>query len=133
MPARYSAFVLTEDSRNSLLTYLKKCGIDINQEWETIAHHCTINMGGIDSELRGMLGYEYELEITSTGILDDKVLAVKVNKFTQAGIISKNITPHITISVNRESGGKPVMSNQIDKWEDLPKPIIIKSILTEIQ
>jgi hypothetical protein len=52
--------------------------------------------------------------------------AVKVE-----GYPSKNEIPHITIAINPD-GGKPVMSNNIKKWDKLNKPIRLTGIVTEI-
>jgi hypothetical protein len=53
-------------------------------------------------------------------------LAVQVEGFN-----TKNEIPHITVAVNPE-GGKPVMSNQITKWQDM-KSFMIKGVVTEIK
>lgn len=70
------------------------------------------------------LGKEVTLRVTKAG-LSDMAMAVQVE-----GYPSKNAIPHITLAVNPE-GGKPVMSNDITKWQDV-KPFYIIGIVTEI-
>jgi hypothetical protein len=71
------------------------------------------------------LGKEVVLTVTKLG-LSDMALAVQVE-----GFASKNNIPHITIAINPD-GGKPVMSNEITKWQDL-KSFMIKGVVTEIK
>ena len=81
-----------------------------DKPWETIAHHVTLNMGGWKGE-PSMLGQYFDL--TATGFaMDDKVIAAAVA--LPPGVESKNANPHITVAVDREAGGKPVMSNKLD-------------------
>ena len=47
------------------------------------------------------------------------------------GYPSKNETPHVTIAINPD-GGKPVMSNQIAKWQDV-KQFNIMGVVSEIK
>ena len=46
------------------------------------------------------------------------------------GYPSKNAIPHITLAVNPD-GGKPVMSNDISKWQNV-KPFFVTGVVTEI-
>jgi hypothetical protein len=46
-------------------------------------------------------------------------------------VISSNDIAHITIAIN-PNGGKPVMSNQITKWQNI-KPFIVVGIVTDIK
>jgi hypothetical protein len=70
------------------------------------------------------LGNEVTLNVTKVG-LSDMAMAVQVE-----GYSSKNTTPHVTIAVNPD-GGKPVMSNDITKWQDV-KSFYITGFVTEI-
>jgi hypothetical protein len=47
------------------------------------------------------------------------------------GYPSKNAIPHVTIAVNPD-GGKPAMSNEITKWQDV-KRFVISGVVTEIK
>lgn len=113
----YSAVVLDEKSRSKLLNFLSS---EIPENWETIAHHMTINLGEIKPDFEKYLGMRVELSVIDLGI-SDKAIAVKVEGFPTV-----NKIPHITIAVNRKEGGKPFMSNKITDW----KPIKFNSKLT---
>lgn len=115
----YSCVLLDEHSKQTLLG---KLGIWIPQDWIVICKHMTINLGELKDKT--YLGKEVVLTVTKLG-LSDMALAVQVEGFK-----SKNNIPHITIAVNQE-GGKPVMSNEITKWQDM-KPFMVKGIVTEI-
>lgn len=105
-------------------------------EWEIIAHHATICMGGIPAEWAHRLGDVMSLEIDGVG-LSDKALALRVKKNSIAGRFITNSIPHITIAVNRKDGGKPFDSNKIPVWHDIKfddpnEAIILNGIVTEI-
>jgi predicted kinase len=116
----YSCVLLDQASHNKLL---ERFGLDIPKGWKTFAHHMTIVFGkGVEN--KEDLGKEVTLRVTKAG-LSDMAMAVQVE-----GYPSKNAIPHITLAVNPE-GGKPVMSNDITKWQDV-KPFYIIGIVTEI-
>lgn len=119
----YSAVVLDERSRQRLLKNFKDL---IPEDWEIIAHHMTINMGEIDPQYEEYLGLPLPLKVESFGI-DDKAAAVEVSGFP-----SKNQIPHVTLAVNRKEGGKPVMSNYIDDWYPIKRPIRLVGKVQEI-
>jgi len=120
----YSAVVLDDKSRESLLAYLNRKHL-IPEGWEIVAHHMTINLGEIDPEFEKYLGMNVRLN-TEDYAIDDKVMAVGVSGFG-----SKNTKPHITIAVNRENGGKPMMSNNLRNWEKI-RPIMLVGKVTEV-
>jgi hypothetical protein len=62
---------------------------------------------------KSLLGTEHILRVTHVG-LSDMAMAVKVDSDIQ----TKNAIPHVTVAVNPD-GGKPVMSNNITKWQDV--------------
>jgi len=99
--------------------------VQIPDGFEKIAHHMTINLGKLRDE--NLLNKKYDLKVVAVS-KNDKIIAVKVE--TKAP--SKCKTKHITVAVNRENGGKPVMSNDIFEWEKLKKPFILKGIVKEI-
>ena len=120
----YSAVVLDEKSRSRLLERFSSM---IPDGWETIAHHMTINMGEIDPEYQKFLGLSVRLTVEDVAI-DDKVMAVGVSGFD-----SRNAKAHITIAVNRQEGGKPMMSNNLTDWKKLQKPLLITGKITEVK
>lgn len=119
----YSGIVLNERSKKRLL---KNFGNLIPEDWEIIADHMTINMGEIDPKYEKHLGMPLPLYVTGFGI-NDKVAAVRVSGFP-----SKNKIPHVTLAVNRKEGGKPKMSNEIDKWYDIKRPIQLVGKVKEV-
>ena len=119
----YSAVVLDERSRNRLIKNFKKL---IPDDWEILADHMTINMGEINSKYERYLGIPLPLKVESFGI-NDKVAAVKVSGFP-----SENEIPHVTLAVNRKEGGKPVMSNNIEKWYPIKRSINLIGKVQEV-
>ena len=115
----YSAVVLDKASHKKLID---RFALEIPEGWKTFAHHMTINMGEMKDKTD--LGNEVTLNVTKVG-LSDMAMAVQVE-----GYSSKNTTPHVTIAINPD-GGKPVMSNDITKWQDV-KPFYITGVVTEI-
>jgi hypothetical protein len=115
----YSCVLLDGQSKGTLLDRL---GIWIPKDWKVFGHHMTITLGELKD--KSELGKEIVLTVTKLG-LSDMAMAVQVEGFR-----SKNDIPHITIAINPE-GGKPVMSNDITKWQDL-KSFMIKGVVTEI-
>jgi hypothetical protein len=116
----YSCVLLDGQSKGTLLD---KVGIWIPKDWTVVMHHMTICLGEMKDKTD--LGKEVVLTVTKLG-LSDMALAVQVE-----GFASKNNIPHITIAINPD-GGKPVMSNEITKWQDL-KSFMIKGVVTEIK
>lgn len=115
----YSAVVLDKASHNKLID---RFALEIPEGWKTFAHHMTITLGEMKDKTD--LGNEVTLNVTKVG-LSDMAMAVQVE-----GYSSKNATPHVTIAVNPD-GGKPVMSNDITKWQDV-KSFYITGFVTEI-
>lgn len=113
-PKKIAMVVLDDASRNKLLDAIKGLISDIDTSgWDVIAHHMTINFGkGLPENLKDDLGKTVNLKATKIGI-SDMAIAVGVE-----GYHSDNAKPHITIAVNRPKGGKPVMSNDIQVWEN---------------
>lgn len=115
----YSCVLLDGQSKGTLLDIV---GDKIPEGWKTFCHHMTITLGELKD--KSELGKEVVLTVIRLG-LSDMAMAVQVE-----GFHSKNEIPHITIAINPE-GGKPVMSNEITKWQDI-KSFMIKGIVTEI-
>jgi len=123
----YSGVVLDDKSRSALLKVFAPM---IPEDWETIAHHMTIKMGGLETDSQERQDMEDNKEIVLDVVdyaMDDKVLAVGVE-----GYNSFNQKPHITIAVNRKAGGKPVMSNYLTDWKPLGFPLKLKGKITEV-
>lgn len=118
----YSAVILDKASQLQLLSHTFPIATPAG--WKTFAHHMTIAFGkGVKD--KSELGKKVTLTVTHVG-KSDMAMAVKVE-----GYPSDNAIPHITIAVNPD-GGKPVMSNDITKWQDV-KHFIISGIVTEIK
>lgn len=117
----YSCVLLDKASHNALL---ERLSMEIPKGWKTFAHHMTIAFGkGVDN--KEDLGKQVTLRVTKVG-LSDMAMAVQVE-----GYPSKNAIPHVTIAVNPD-GGKPVMSNDITKWQDV-KSFTITGVVTEVK
>jgi predicted kinase len=117
----YSCVLLDKASHNALVAY--PYPFDYPNGWNLFAHHMTINLGPLKD--KSDLGKEVSLRVTKVG-LSDMAMAVQVE-----GYPSKNEIPHVTLAVNPQ-GGKPVMSNDITKWQDI-KPFNITGVVTEIK
>lgn len=138
------AVVLTDKSKSLLAEKLSdfyEMYFD-TMKWKKFAHHMTVAFGkGLESfGLEADEGKEVELKVLSFGF-NKFVCAIKVE-----GYATTNETPHITIGVNIDEGGKPVMSNQIDNWEkgtwinpspesisEGAKPLILTGVVTEMK
>lgn len=116
----YSCVLLDTQSKGLLLDMV---GPFKPKDWVVICDHMTICLGELKDKTN--LGKEVTLTVSKLG-LSDMAMAVEVQ-----GYESKNAIPHITIAINPE-GGKPVMSNDITKWQDI-KEFTIQGVITEIK
>lgn len=116
----YSAIVLDPASKNRILEFV---GDKIPEGWTVIAHHMTINLGPLKDKTD--LGKNVVITATELG-LSDMAMALKVT-----GYPSKNEIPHVTVAIN-PNGGKPVMSNQITKWQNI-KNFNLMGTVTELK
>jgi hypothetical protein len=123
----YSALVLDNESHNILINS-PEINRYLTDEFQIIAHHMTIKMGSLmGTEYQNRIGETETIYASHVGInTKGNVVAVKVNG------TSYNKTPHVTIGVNRNAGGKPVMSNEIVDWVPLSRPIKLMGIVEEI-
>lgn len=131
----YTALVLDEKSKYKLNKIFQEI---IPEDFEFIAHHMTIKMGGVPEEgyvlkhkdkeinIVETLGFTFRLSVDSFGFTD-KVIALGVSGFP-----SENENPHVTLAVNRKIGGKPQMSNEITNWQNLKRPFHITGKVEEI-
>ena len=117
-----SAVMLDKASHNALVMH--KYPIAIPNGWTIYAHHMTIIFGkGLPD--KEQLGKNVTLRVTHVGI-SDMAMAVRVEGFP-----STNDVPHVTLAVNPE-GGKPAMSKDITKWQDI-KPFFITGVVSEVK
>lgn len=102
----YSAYKLTDQARNALLARFPA------KHSKVIAHHVTFKFPS------DILPPDAETVDVIAEVFDEKVHAVMVKvNFPHGG---KTLSPtgnvfHVTISVNQDNGGKPVMSNALCK------------------
>lgn len=110
----YSGVVLDDKSRTKLIKVFERM---IPKDWEIIARHMTIKLGGLEDGSKEKQDMEDETEIhlnVTDYAIDDKVMAVGVK-----GYESTNAKAHITMAVNRAEGGKPFMSNKLTDWRKI--------------
>lgn len=119
----YSAVVLEDADQKKLLAQLKD---HIPAGWKLIAHHMTVKMGELPENKKQDIGTKVPLQATALGV-SDKAVAVKVD-----GYWSQNKIPHVTLAVNTAAGGKPVDSNKIVNWQQLPQNIKLSGTVTEV-
>lgn len=112
---RYSGVVLDDDSQGEAVAITRQY-IEIPENWEIIAHHMTINLGGLPDEKKSLIGTRVVVPIDGIGKSDLAIALRVANGF--AANLSTNSIPHITIAVNRGEGGKPFHSNLIQEWEN---------------
>jgi hypothetical protein len=126
MPVSYTGLVPTDSiSGNKLVPSQSILSqIKIPEGWTPHAHHMTINMG--PSKDPSLVGQDGNFTLVAVG-QDDKVIAAKVESSTP----SANATPHITIAVNKNAGGKPVMSNNLKEWKPI-NPISLTGKILQI-
>jgi len=119
----YTGLVLFQEGHNLLISRFKE------PEWESIAHHVTINLGPFKGS-EELLGQEFDIVVNSF-MKDNLVSAVGVTMPPE--IVGKE-NPHMTIAVNREGGGKPQMSNNLN-WSEAEsvEPMILKTKLLEVK
>jgi predicted kinase len=118
----YNGVMLDGTSKSKLLSAV---GQFIPEGWKTFAHHMTISFGK-PLENRGNIGSFVTLRAHEIGI-SDMAIAVKVE-----GYPSDNKIPHITVAVNVNEGGKPVMSNNITEWKRLDEVITLEGKVAEV-
>jgi hypothetical protein len=119
----YSAVVLDDRSRARLI---ERFASVIPEGWDIVAHHMTINMGELDPEFQKFLSMPIRLSVDEIA-QDDKVMAVGVSGFE-----THNAKAHITLAVNRQNGGKPMMSNKLTDWKPLKRPLLVTGKVTEV-
>jgi hypothetical protein len=124
----YTCALISEQDRQMLKTFL---GGNTLYDDEII-HHMTYTLGELKPEERKrFLGREVTLDVIAHAY-NDKVEAFGVSMRGEHPTC-KNEQPHITISVNRQNGGKPFHSNELTDWVPLPHIITIKCKVFEVK
>lgn len=126
----YYGFFLTVESKRELLDKIKKL-IDIPDNWRIYAEHCTVifNDGSRDAEsaselCEAFLGMKKVLHVDGIGF-SDEAIAVRVLEPTA------NKISHITIAV--APGSKPVKSNEITNFGEIPLKMKVISLLDVVE
>ena len=101
----YTALVIDEADRKMIIDSFDS----VPEGFEVILHHMTICMGKCDDA--SLIGKRFPIKIV-TFASNELVAAYGI----ETECPSKNERKHITIAVNREKGGKPVMSNKLELW-----------------
>lgn len=121
----YTALKLNDMSHEKLKNELMH---EIPEGWKLFCHHMTINLGeASQGPAADLVGKEMSLRAIQIG-KDEKVMAVKV----ESACPSNNAIKHVTVAVNFAGGGKPKDSNDLKNWIDLPRPIELTGVVTEI-
>ena len=102
----YSAIVLDNESHQKILDT-----IHIPEGWKTYAHHMTLSLSQLPEEWKNRIGEKVILNVDKVGSTD-KAMALRVSNFERL----MPGTPHITVAVDWENGGRPKDSNQIKDW-----------------
>lgn len=120
----YLAIVLDQESVESILSMR-----DWDAGSEVVCHHVTICMG---SNSKGKypftVGEQVKMEVDGIGESHghclpnkglDGLLTQAVRVRLPEGKFIKNETPHVTVTVCRKNGGKPVHSNRVWHWANI--------------
>ena len=126
----YSGVVLDQESQQKLLD------LSIPEGWEPIAHHMTITMGPLanknseyDFSQTYPVGTSVELPVVSIG-QDDRAMAVRV---APPHPIKSKSSPHVTVAINKNEGGKPFHSNKRPEENFQPLDgIVLRGVVEEI-
>ena len=121
----YKAVILDRASHDVVVDIVKT-EFGITEGVEVIGHHMTITMG-TDSKGKFpgyVTGEQLQLQVVAVG-RNETNTAVKINPPFPTKNCKKSCA-HITVTVDREAGGKPAHSNKITEWKELDKPVVIK-------
>ena len=118
----YTAIVLDSNSHDLLLKNLSPF---IPEGWKTYSHHMTINMGSAKD--KSEVGNTVSLTATQWA-KDEKAIAVMIEGYQ----LKDARTPHVTVAVNIEGGGKPKDSNGLKGWQPLSNPVSLTGVIQEV-
>ena len=107
----YLAFVLSEKSRDKILTLVRPEHPDI------IAHHITIAFNKTNEEYEAMKRELQGQLVRVIGLVADNKADALVCCFNEQAVRKDMGTYHITLSINRSKGVKPVYSNELIKTQ----------------
>jgi hypothetical protein len=107
----YLAFVLSEKSRDRLLTLIRPAHPDI------IAHHITLAFNKTNEEYEAIVKDLKGQLVRVIGIVADNKADALVCCFNDQAIRKDGGTYHITFSINKAKGVKPVYSNELIKTQ----------------
>jgi hypothetical protein len=124
----YVAVILTEESRQRLLMHVSHYWKE-NPKFVVYADHMTLHMGKAKESEIPLLDNFANLVVDAVAY-NDLVVAARVSF---SDVLSDNPVPHITLAVNKEDGGKPVMSNGLTDWEPLKEPIMLRGKVEEVE
>lgn len=102
---KWTAIVLDDDAQRALKEYASRCFPKMRGE--LVCHHCTLSFG----DHIGKAGQKRILNVSARSS-NGLVAAFKV----EGADDSTNKIPHVTAIVDREKGGRPVMSNSLSDW-----------------
>jgi len=122
----YTAIILDERSKRKLLNFL---GDFIPDNWKIYTHHITLNLGAAKPEIEPYLNTTARFRIISLG-KSDMAIAAGV-EIIYPNIETSNNIPHITLAVN-PNGGKPRMSNDIEKWYPIETRVYFSGKIEEV-
>lgn len=105
---KYSAGFLNDEDKKKLLD---KYSAHIPESWNVVCHHMTMHLGRLKEEQYNLRGITKEATVTHVGVLEDLVVAFKI----ETDIPSVNEHKHITLALSEK--GKPFMSNKIEDWK----------------
>ena len=116
----YTAIVFDEDTQALLEGEYVAHTKNHTEGWEDKFHHLTITMGtNSKGKYPFQVGERVTLRVTHLG---QSPLATAFQCSLPEGKKVKNDIPHITCRVNRDGGGKPKHSNDIQDWFLLEEP-----------
>ena len=122
--AKYTAVVLTEESRSALRQQFRS---ELPPAWRIEADHMTINMGPArEGPAADRVGEMVELQVVSLA-KGAKVIAAGVD----SPIRTESTTPHVTLAVNEGAGGRSRDAQELTDWSPV-QPLIVRGRITEV-
>jgi hypothetical protein len=113
----YTGYELTEVGRATLLAHFPAVHPDV------ITHHVTHEFG-VDDSIPPHADFVTVIAQAQNDLVQAVVVAINANVFREDGKIY-----HITVSVNKELGGKPVQSNDLltdpTLWHIVSPPLTV--------
>ena len=121
----YFGVFISEQSKKLNMDALHRAGVTIPEGWKMYNHHMTIAFNNRTEKAQNLFNHYQEdfgktvgLTINGIGVSDDAI-AVRVEYEHP----SANEITHITIATPPD--GKPVNSNNITEWIDIPRYTVV--------